>query len=79
MLDNVKLAHGQRMILSDDEVAVVEFCRALQLDRGEALKRLATSNSSPILPIGQELQSNFAAVARDLLAPEQTADHPTQP
>ena len=66
------------MAVSEDEAAIVEFLRALQLDRGEALRRLATPSSPPILPTGQELQSNYAAVAQDLLPPEETADYPTQ-
>lgn len=78
MPNRVKPTGDNRMLLSEDEAAVVEFYRALQLDRGEALRRLATPSSPPILPVGQELQSNFAAVAQDLLPPQETEDYPTQ-
>lgn len=73
-----KKSAGINLPLSDDELAIVELYRALQLNRGEGLRRLATPSSSPMLPQDQELQSNYAAVAQDLLSPEPTAEHPAQ-
>lgn len=56
------------LILNDDERAVIELYRALGLDGAEALRRLATPSSSPILPGCQELAANMSAVARDPFA-----------
>jgi len=73
------MSTGEALSLSEDEIAIVELFRALQLDRGEGVRRLSTPSASPILPQAQELQSNFAAVAEELLPPEPTADYPTRP
>jgi hypothetical protein len=62
---------GRRLLqLTDDEIAVVELYRVLGLQRAEALRRLATPESSPILPLGQELQANMPVVAEDLSSAE---------
>jgi hypothetical protein len=76
--NDVNARDGKRLSLSDDEIAIIELYRALQLDRSEAMSRLSTPSVAPIPPLNQELQSNLAAVARDLLPPDPTADHPTQ-
>lgn len=64
--------------LTGDEVAIIEFYRVLQLDREEAMRRLAAPPVPPILPQAQELQSNMAAVAQDLLPPDPTTDFPVR-
>jgi hypothetical protein len=53
--------------LTPDEQEIVLFVRTLQIDREEAVRRLATVPLPPVLPGGQELQSNLSAIARDPL------------
>jgi len=53
------------LALDEDERAIVELYRALRLDRSEALRRLATPSSSPMLAGCQELLANLSAVTRD--------------
>lgn len=78
MPDSMKKSAGKSLALNEDEIAVVALYRTLQLDRREALRRLATPSSSPMLPQTQELQSNFAAVAQDPLPPDPTSEYPTR-
>ena len=59
-----------RIELTEDECVIVLFLRTLAIDRAEVLRRLASPATAPLLPAGQELQSNLSAVARDPLADE---------
>ncbi|SIO60920.1 hypothetical protein SAMN05444166_6574 [Singulisphaera sp. GP187] len=52
--------------LNDDERQIIEFCRVLQLNKDEALKRLAIPSSSPIHLHGQEIAANLSTVADEL-------------
>lgn len=62
------------LLLSDDEAAIVEYFRALKIDRTEALRRLGTPLANPILPGGPELQANMPIAAEILVVSEsQTA------
>jgi len=56
--------------LSEEEAAIVEFYRALKIDQAEALRRLATPATAPILPMGQELQANMPVAAEILIVNE---------
>ena len=56
--------------LNDDEMAIIDFCRALHLDKEEALKRLSIPSSSLIHIHGPELAANLFAAA-DKLAQSQ--------
>jgi len=49
----------------EDDTAILEAFHALGLTRGEAIRRLATPLSEPILPAVQELQANMEAVKND--------------
>jgi hypothetical protein len=65
--------------LSEDEVALVEFYRALGIDSAEALRRLTTPLSVPILPIGQELQANMPVPAEVLVIETNETSSPRGP
>jgi len=49
----------------EDDTAILEVFHALGLTRDEAIRRLATPLSEPILPAGQELLANMAAIKND--------------
>lgn len=66
------------LTLSEDEVVLVELYRALNLDEAEALRRLATPLSAPILPVGQELHANMPIAAEILVVAEQPAVEPVK-
>lgn len=78
MSNTTNRSPAKPLSLSDDEIAIVEMYRALCLDRHEGLRRLSTPSTSPILPQEQELHSNLAAVAEDLLSPDPTAECSTR-
>lgn len=52
--------------LNDDEWAIIDFCRALHIDKEEALKRLSTPSCSLHLLYGQELAANLSSVDSEL-------------
>jgi hypothetical protein len=57
-------------VLTDDERAIVVFLRTLQIDREEAMRRLAISQPLPCVPGAPELQANLPAVSKDPLTNE---------
>jgi hypothetical protein len=52
--------------LTDDEIAIIEFCRTHGLSKEDALDRLSTPPSYPVVVRGQELSANLRAVAAEL-------------
>jgi len=49
--------------LDDDELAIIQYCRALKLGKEEALRRLGRPTPAPLLPPGQELTANLTEVS----------------
>jgi hypothetical protein len=57
----------ETLMLTEDERLIVLHLRMLHIERDEAMRRLSTPPSWPVLPCGQELQANLQAVAADPL------------
>jgi len=62
MSGTTKTQRNDVHLRDEDEKAILAIFHALGLTREEALRRLATPLAEPILPGGQELQANMAAV-----------------